>query len=97
MVAERQGHSAAVNMLGGGEPFDAVPFFWSQHYDVQIAYVGHAEKWDALAAEGDIPGKDGLVRMRRAGRTLAVASVFRDLASLEAEVSLEQETRAGAA
>ncbi len=63
----------------------------------QIAYVGHAEKWDDLVVEGDIAGKDGLVRMRRAGRTLAVASVFRDLASLEAEVSLEQEARAGAA
>ena len=79
------------------EPFDAVPFFWSQHYDVPINYVGHAEKWDELVVEGDIAGKDGLVRMRRAGRTLAVASVFRDLASLEAEVSLEREAREGAA
>jgi NADPH-dependent 2,4-dienoyl-CoA reductase/sulfur reductase-like enzyme/nitrite reductase/ring-hydroxylating ferredoxin subunit len=91
VVAERQGHSAAVNMLGGREPFDAVPYFWSQHYDVTIAYVGHAESWDDLVVEGDVTGKDGLVRMRRAGRTLAVASVFRDLASLEAEVSLERE------
>jgi apoptosis-inducing factor 3 len=96
VVAERQGQAAALNMLGGHEPFDAVPFFWSQHYDVPINYVGHAEKWDDLVVEGDIAGKDGLVRMRRAGRTLAVASVFRDLASLEAEVSLERE-RAGAA
>jgi apoptosis-inducing factor 3 len=97
VVAERQGQAAALNMLGRREAFDAVPFFWSQHYDVPINYVGHAEKWDDLAVEGDIAGKDGLVRMRRAGRTLAVASVFRDLASLEAEVSLEREARAGAA
>ena len=97
VVAERQGQTAALNMLGSHEPFDAVPFFWSQHYDVQIAYVGHAEKWDDLAVEGDIGAKDGLVRMRRAGRTLAVASVFRDFESLEAEVSLEREARAGAA
>ena len=95
VVAERQGQTAALNMLGLREPFDAVPFFWSQHYDVQIAYVGHAEKWDDLVVEGDIAGKDGLVRMRRAGRTLAVASVFRDLASLEAEVSLEREAARG--
>jgi hypothetical protein len=79
-------------MIGLREPFDAVPFFWSQHYDVPINYVGHAESWDELAVDGDIAGKDGLVRMRRAGRTLAVASVFRDLQSLEAEVSLERET-----
>jgi NADPH-dependent 2,4-dienoyl-CoA reductase/sulfur reductase-like enzyme/nitrite reductase/ring-hydroxylating ferredoxin subunit len=97
VVAERQGQTAALNMLGLREAFDAVPFFWSQHYDVPINYVGHAEKWDDLVVEGDIAGKDGLVRMRRAGRTLAVASVFRDLASLEAEVSLEREARAGAA
>ncbi len=93
VVAERQGQTAALNMLGRREPFDAVPFFWSQHYDVPINYVGHAEKWDDLAVEGDIANKDGLVRMRRAGRTLAVASVFRDLASLEAEVGLEPDPR----
>ena len=96
VVAERQGQAAALNMIGRREPYDAVPFFWSQHYDVPINYVGHAESWDELAVEGDIAGKDGLVRMRRAGRTLAVASVFRDSASLEAEVSLEREAlRAG--
>ena len=93
VVAERQGQTAALNMLGRREPFDVVPFFWSQHYDVPINYVGHAENWDELAVEGDIAGKDGLVRMRRAGRTFAVVSVFRDLESLEAEVSLEREAR----
>ena len=97
VVAERQGQTAALNMLGRREPFDAVPFFWSQHYDVPINYVGHAEGWDDLVVEGDIAGKDGLVRMRRAGRTVAVASVFRDLASLEAEVSLEREVMSGSA
>ena len=93
VVAERQGQTAALNMLGRREPFDAVPFFWSQHYDVPINYVGHAESWDELIVEGDIANKDGLARMRRAGRTLAVASVFRDLESLEAEVSLERDPR----
>jgi NADPH-dependent 2,4-dienoyl-CoA reductase/sulfur reductase-like enzyme len=95
VVAERQGQTAALNMLGRRESFDAVPFFWSQHYDVPINYVGHAQSWDELTVEGDIAGKDGLVRMRRAGRTFAVASVFRDLESLEAEVSLEREVREG--
>ena len=66
VVAERQGQAAAVNMLGNREKFTDVPFFWSQHYDVQINYVGHAEKWDELAVEGDIPSKDCLLRFNRA-------------------------------
>ena len=91
MVAERQGQTAALNMLGGREKFDAVPFFWSQHYDVPINYVGHAEKWDELAIDGDIAGKDCLLRYKRNGRTLAVASIYRDVASLQAEVAMERD------
>ena len=92
VVAERQGQTAALNMLGFRETFDAVPFFWSQHYDVPINYVGHAEKWDAIEVEGDIAGKDCLVRYKLKGQTLAAASIYRDVASLEAEVVMEQET-----
>jgi apoptosis-inducing factor 3 len=92
VVAERQGQVAALNMLGARERFSAVPFFWSQHYDIPINYVGHAERWDEIAVEGSIAGKDCLARFKRDGRTLAVASIFRDLQSLEAEVSLERES-----
>ncbi len=94
VVAERQGQTAALNMLGLREKFDAVPFFWSQHYDIPINYVGHAEKWDELAIEGDIAGKDCLLRFKLKGRTLAVASIFRDVASLQAEVAMEQDMAA---
>jgi len=68
-----------------------VPFFWSQHYDVPINYVGHAESWDELAVEGDVAGKDCLLRFKRKGRVLAVASIFRDRESLEAEVAMERD------
>ena len=90
VVAERQGQAAALNMLGYGEKFTAVPFFWSQHYDVPINYVGHAASWDELAVEGDVAAKDCVVRFNRAGRTLAAASIFRDLESLQAEVAMER-------
>jgi NADPH-dependent 2,4-dienoyl-CoA reductase/sulfur reductase-like enzyme/nitrite reductase/ring-hydroxylating ferredoxin subunit len=90
VVAERQGQAAAANMLDFNERFDAVPFFWSQHYDVPINYVGHAERWDSIAVEGDIKAKDCLLRYRRDGRVLAVASVYRDLDSLKAEFAMEK-------
>ena len=91
VVAERQGQTAALNMLGYREKFDAVPFFWSQYYDVSINYVGHAEQWDELAIEGDIAGRDCLVRFKQNGRTLAVVTIFRDVESLEAELAMERE------
>jgi apoptosis-inducing factor 3 len=89
VAAQRQGQTPALNMLRRRERFEAVPFFWSQHYDIPINYVGHAEKWDDLAIEGDIQGKDCLVRFVRQGRTLAVALIFRDVASLQAELAME--------
>jgi NADPH-dependent 2,4-dienoyl-CoA reductase/sulfur reductase-like enzyme/nitrite reductase/ring-hydroxylating ferredoxin subunit len=89
VVAERQGQVAAQNMLNRRQKFDAVPFFWSQHYDVQINYIGHAERWDDIAVEGDVKAKDCLLKYRSAGRTLAVASIARDLESLEIEARME--------
>src|SRR5262249_47109399 len=89
VVAERQGQVAGLNLLGMGNKFDVVPFFWSQHYDVPINYVGHAEKWDEIAVDGDIAGRDCLVRYKLKGRTLAAASIYRDLASLKEEVAME--------
>jgi hypothetical protein len=78
-------------MLGLAEEFSAVPFFWSQHYDVPINYLGHAEQWDKIEVDGDIQAKDCLLRYRLKGRVLAVASIFRDLASLQAEVQMERD------
>jgi len=90
VVAERQGQVAAANMLGLNERFDAIPFFWSQHYDVPINYIGHAERWDQITVEGDVKAKDCLLRYRRDGRVLAAASIYRDLDSLKAELAMEQ-------
>jgi apoptosis-inducing factor 3 len=92
VVAERQGQTAALNMLGRREKFVAVPFFWSQHYDIPINYVGHAEKWDELTIDGDVMAKDCLLRYKRNGRVLAVASIYRDVESLKAEVAMERDT-----
>jgi NAD(P)H-nitrite reductase len=89
VVAERQGQTAARNMLGQREAFEAVPFFWSMHYDVPILYVGHAEKWDKVEIDGRVEARDCRVTYRRAGRVLAVATIGRDAENLRAEVELE--------
>jgi apoptosis-inducing factor 3 len=89
VVAERQGQTVARNIMGQRMRFADVPFFWSQHYDLPINYVGHAEKWDKLEIEGDIKARDCLVRYRRDGKVLAVASIYRDLDSLKEELAME--------
>jgi NADPH-dependent 2,4-dienoyl-CoA reductase/sulfur reductase-like enzyme/nitrite reductase/ring-hydroxylating ferredoxin subunit len=94
VVAERQGQTAALNMMGERTPYRAVPFFWSQHYDVPINYVGHAEGWDTIEVDGDIEKRDCLVRYRKGGKVMAIASIYRDRQCLEE--AAEMEKRAGA-
>jgi apoptosis-inducing factor 3 len=98
VVAGRQGQTAARNMLGRRERFDAVPFFWSEQYDFGIAYVGHAERWDQATLDGqlDADTRDCTITYRRGGKKLAVAVVHRDLEGLLAEVEFER-TIAGSA
>jgi NADPH-dependent 2,4-dienoyl-CoA reductase/sulfur reductase-like enzyme/nitrite reductase/ring-hydroxylating ferredoxin subunit len=90
VVAERQGQVAAQNILGRRVRFDAVPFFWSQHYDLAINYVGHAENWDAVEIDGSLAESDCAVTYKRGHRTLAVATIYRDLQSLQAELAMEK-------
>jgi len=90
VVAQRQGQVAARNILGARERFDAVPFFWSKHYDTSIKYVGHAEKWDETRIDGSVDAGDCSVSYLRADRTLAVATIGRNLDNLKAEVEMER-------
>jgi NADPH-dependent 2,4-dienoyl-CoA reductase/sulfur reductase-like enzyme len=90
VVAERQGQTAARNILGQRERFDAVPFFWSQHYDVRISYVGHVEKWDRTDIDGDVAARNCTVAYYRGDRKLAVLTIRRDLESLQAELAFEK-------
>jgi apoptosis-inducing factor 3 len=76
-------------MLGAAEPFDSAPFFWSNHYDVAIAYVGHAERWDTVELTGTLEGRDGAARYVAGGKVIAFASVGRDRECLQAEVAME--------
>ncbi len=90
VVAERQGQAVARSMLGIGGAFREAPFFWSQHYDVTIAYVGHASSWDSCEIQGDLEKHDACAIYRRNGRTIAIATIGRDRLSLKVEAALEE-------
>jgi NADPH-dependent 2,4-dienoyl-CoA reductase/sulfur reductase-like enzyme len=90
VLAQRHGQTAARNMLGAHEAFTEAPFFWSAHYDVSINYVGHAEKWDRVDVDGDAGERDVTVRFMRGDKALAVATIFRDKESLDAETQMER-------
>lgn len=88
VVAERQGQVAAKNILGRREAFASAPFFWSQHYDTTIRYVGYGDGWDQVVVDGD-PATGCRASFRKAGREVAVATIGRDLEALEAEAAFE--------
>jgi len=90
VAAERQGQAVARSMLGIGGVFREAPFFWSQHYDVTIAYVGHASSWDSCGIRGDLEKHDVCAIYRRNARTIAIATIGRDRLSLSFEAALEQ-------
>lgn len=94
VVAERMGQIAAKNVLGAGLRCDIVPFFWSAHFDLVVNYVGHAEAWDRIDVAGDVNARDAMVAYRRGGKTLAVATIGRDHAALEAEHAMEMDDEA---
>ncbi len=96
VVAERQGQTAARNILGQRERFDAVPFFWTIQYDFGLGYVGHAERFDTAEIAGSLEGQDCAITYRLAGQKAAVAIVQRNLVGLRAEVEFEQRIAAGA-
>lgn len=88
--AMRQGQAAARNMLGAGLSFSTVPFFWSQHYDTQINYVGHAEQWDRLHIVDKLPADQWEQHYLVGDTVVAVATIGRDLQSLEFEAAIER-------
>ncbi len=97
VVAERQGQVAARNVLGQRERFESVPFFWTQQYGVSIKSVGHAEKWDAVEIDGSLEAQDCAVSYKLGGRTLSVATISRNLQSLQVEAEMEASLRASSA
>ncbi|MFO0597788.1 MAG: FAD-dependent oxidoreductase [Myxococcaceae bacterium] len=90
-VAQNQGRVAARNVLGLATRFTTAPFFWSQHYDVTLSYVGHAESWDRIELTGDPQKLDCTVRYWKGHRLLAVATLGRDRVSMQVHETMTRE------
>jgi NADPH-dependent 2,4-dienoyl-CoA reductase/sulfur reductase-like enzyme/nitrite reductase/ring-hydroxylating ferredoxin subunit len=91
VVAQRQGQTAARNMLGAREAFVVPPFFWSNHFDLHIHYVGHGSGDDRSRVSGDLEAKDASVIFGSDDKVTAVASIGRNIENLKAEVALERD------
>ena len=89
-MAERQGQVAGANMLGHATVFEEVPFFWTKHFDLSVRYVGHAGGKPTITVDGAPSERDATVTFHRGGNAEAVATLGRDIVSLERERDMER-------
>ncbi|MGE3765416.1 MAG: FAD-dependent oxidoreductase [Kofleriaceae bacterium] len=87
-VAVRHGQAVAASILGRGARRD-VPFFWSQHYDAVLCYVGHAEQFDKPEVHGSLEKRDAHVVYREKGAIAAVVTIGRDQLALDVEAAMQ--------
>jgi 3-phenylpropionate/trans-cinnamate dioxygenase ferredoxin reductase subunit len=73
--ALEQGPAAARNMLGTGDPYDRIPYFFSDQYDVGMEYAGHAPSYDEVVFRGDVDGREFIAFWLQGGRVLAGMNV----------------------
>jgi 3-phenylpropionate/trans-cinnamate dioxygenase ferredoxin reductase subunit len=73
--ALNQGPAAARNMLGAERPYDAVPYFFSDQYDVGMEYAGYATEWDEVVFRGDPKEQEFIAFWIGDGRVLAGMNV----------------------
>ncbi len=75
--AQNQGVAAAKSMLGKGESYAPVLFFWSDQYDLTLQYVGHATGQDRVVFRGDVAGRRFMAFYLRDGQLRAALGVNR--------------------
>jgi 3-phenylpropionate/trans-cinnamate dioxygenase ferredoxin reductase subunit len=69
--ALNQGPVAARNMLGQHTPYEKLPYFYSDQYDLGMEYNGYADHWDGVVVRGDLVGREFLAFWLKDGRVLA--------------------------
>jgi len=77
-LAEQHGRAAAADIAGRGEPFAGVPFFWTQHFDLELGYAGDGQGWEEVELVGDPAARDFTVFYSREDRLVAACGTQRD-------------------
>ena len=75
--ALNQGPAAARNMLGKDEPYDDIPWFWSDQYDFNLQYTGFHTEWDELIVRGSMEERNFVAFYRKDERVLAAVALNR--------------------
>lgn len=74
-TALHQGLVAGGNMLGDEQPYDRLPYFFSDQYDLGMEYVGHAAEWDEVVLRGDVDAREFIAFWLAADRVVAAMNV----------------------
>ena len=69
--AKRQGTAVAKSMLGRGEPYARIPYFYSDQYDLAMEYSGYAPTWDGVVFRGDVAARQFVAFWLKDGRVTA--------------------------
>ena len=96
--AKRQGRAAAADMLGAGKPYERIPYFYSDQYDLGMEYTGHGDPSDRVVFRGDPRSREFIAFWLRDDRVVAamnanvwdVAPALYKLIQSRAEVSAER-------
>jgi 3-phenylpropionate/trans-cinnamate dioxygenase ferredoxin reductase subunit len=75
--AIKQGAAAARNMMGRAEPYDDPHWFWSDQYDHNLQYSGHAARWDQIVVRGSTEDRNFVAFYLEDGVVLAALGLNR--------------------
>ncbi len=75
--ALKQGPAAARSMLDKGEPYEEIPWFWSDQYEHNLQYAGFHTEWDELVVRGSMEERNFVAFYRKDERVLAAVAVNR--------------------
>jgi 3-phenylpropionate/trans-cinnamate dioxygenase ferredoxin reductase subunit len=75
--ALNQPAAAAATIVGADEPYDALPYFFTDQYDLGMEYVGYvgSHGYDEVVVRGDLEAREFVAFWRREGRVLAGMNV----------------------